>query len=189
MITTNKSKWIQLFWPPIVADYHALVHVQNLGTSTSLLSTVQFKVPYSLLNMNTWCHTYRTIQYWHACSYLGHTQKNTLKRNTSDYTHPSFILSIHEYNQEGQGWGLGVWDTYPYIPLLVVSFTIHYNKLIILLQVFCHTTSRRQRITFNPPLPNIKPRYLPWDLHSLRERWLLPFNCLYKPSNTPNSNP
>jgi hypothetical protein len=75
------------------------------------------------------------------------------------YTQPSFILSIHEYNQEGQG--LGVCDAYPYIPLLVVSFTIHYNKLIILLQVFCHTTSRRQRITFNPYfLPSIKPRYL-----------------------------
>jgi hypothetical protein len=23
------------------------------------------------------------------------------------YTHPSFILSIHEYNQEGQGLGFG----------------------------------------------------------------------------------
>jgi hypothetical protein len=73
--------------------------------------------------------------------------------------------------RKGRVWGLGVCDTYPYIPLLVVSFTIHYNKLIILLQVFCHTTSRRQRIiTFNPPLPNIKPRYLLWDLDSLRER-------------------
>lgn len=111
MITTSKSKWIQLFWPPIVADCHVWVHVQTLGKSTSLLSTVEFKVPYSLLNMNTWCYTYRTIQYWHACYYLEHIKKIHCKGTL--YT--PFIYSFNTWVQSGRA-GFGVWGSATPIP-------------------------------------------------------------------------
>jgi hypothetical protein len=152
MITTHKSKWIQLFWPPTVADCHVLVHVQNLGTSTSLLSSVEFKVPYSLLNMNTWCYPYRTIPYGHACSYLERTQKIHWKGTL--YT--PFIYFFNTWVQSRRA-GFGVSGSVTPIPAFL--YLLYSSQSTTTNSQSCHTTSGRQRITFNPPLPNIKPRY------------------------------